>query len=126
MSTDPTAGELAQQLGVDIMTEEQFRQLGSDGYERRLDPGTQVVSQGLDEWRKQAQADGWEVYGILPEFTTDPPQVLLPTVGHVQIVSKRASNTRPPGVLGSSLLAAFPVPTSGRGDVGRRRLSTPG
>lgn len=126
MSTDPTADELAQQLGVDIVTEEQIKRLGSDGYERRLDPGTQVLAQGLDEWRKQAQADGWEVYGVLPERTTDPPQVLPLTSDHIQIVSKRASNTRPPGALGSGLLAAFPVPTSGGRGAGPRPLSTSG
>jgi len=125
MSTDPTAYELAQRLGVDIVTAEHIKQLESDGYERRLDPGTQVLTQGLDKWREQAQAEGWEVYGVLPARITDPSQVLLPTFDHIQIVSKRASNTRPPGALGSGLLAAFPVPPSGGEGVDQRSLSRP-
>ena len=123
MSIRYTADELAQQLGVDIVTEEQVIQLGSDGYERRLDPGTQVLTQGLDVWQKRAQSDGWELFGILTERTPDPPQVLPPTTDDIQIVSKRASNTTPPGALGGGPLAAFPVPTSGhRGNGGAPRV----
>ena len=122
MSTRHSADELAQQLGADIVTEEQVKQLGSDGYERRLDPGTRVLTQGLGEWQRKAQADGWELFGVLAERTPDPLQVLPPTFDTIQIVSKRASNTTPPGALGGGLLAAFPVPMSGRGRNGSPRV----
>ena len=112
MSTRYTADDLAQQLGVDIVTDEQVKQLGSDGYERRLDPGTPVLTQGLDEWRKHVQAEGWELVGVCAGLLPDPPQVLLLTPDDIQIVSKRASNTAPSGALGDGLLAAFPVPLS--------------
>jgi hypothetical protein len=110
MSTDPDAAELAQQLGVDMVTEELVKRLESDGYERRLDPGAQVLRQGIEVWRQQTRADGWELVGVLLERGSDPPLAVPPTTDNIHIVSKRASNTMPPGALGGSLLAAFPVP----------------
>ena len=112
MSTHHTADELAQELGVDIVTDEQVKRLGSDGYERRLDPGAPVLTQGFDEWRKHVQAEGWELVGVCAGRLPDPPQVLPLTPDDIQIVLKRASNTAPSGALGDGLLAAFPVPLS--------------